>query len=141
MTCEEVMKKDPECVTLGDTVEQAARIMRDENVGFIPVCKEDDTIAGTITDRDLAIRVLAEHKSFDTKVDDILTSEVVACSPKDDLRKAEELMAQKHKSRIMCVDESGKLLGVISLSDIARQGRSSTAAQTLSSVTEREVRT
>ena len=138
MRCEEIMKKDVECVSPQDTVQAAAKRMRDENIGFLPVCDQSKKVQGTITDRDLTIRLLADGRPATTQVKDVMTREVVAIRPQDDLRKAEELMSKNHKSRIMCVDEGGRLVGVISLSDIAQREEAGRAAQTLRNVSERE---
>jgi CBS domain-containing protein len=140
MLCEELMKKDVECVSPRDTVEDAACRMRDENVGFLPVCDQSKKVLGTLTDRDIAIRLVAAKMTGDTFVEEIMTREVVACRPQDDIRKAEQLMTQNHKSRIMCLDDSGRLEGVISLSDIAQHDRGR-ASETLRQISEREVRT
>jgi len=136
MLCEEIMKRDVECVTPNDTAQSAARRMLDENVGFLPVCEESKKVIGTVTDRDLAIRLVAGGLPGNSKIGEIMTREVVSCAPKDDIQKAEKLMAQNHKSRIMCV-EDGRLVGVISLSDIAQKDRGR-AGETLAEVTTRE---
>ena len=70
-----------------------------------------------------------------------MTEEVVACSPQDDIREAERVMAENHKSRIMCNDDDGRLVGVISLSDIAQHEGGARASDTLRQVSEREART
>jgi CBS domain-containing protein len=140
MKCEQIMKRAVECVSPDDTVQTAAERMRDENLGFLPVCDADGRVIGTVTDRDLAIRVLAEGGSASTAVNDVLTREVIACRPEDDLREAEELMSKRRKSRVMCLDTRGRLVGVISLSDIAQLDSGSRATQTLRHVTEREAR-
>jgi CBS domain-containing protein len=139
MLCEEIMKRDVECLSLQDTVQIAARKMREANVGFLPICDTTKKVIGTLTDRDIAIRLVADSKPASTKVSDIMTKEVVACRPSEDVSKAEQLMGKNQKSRILCVDDSGKLVGVISLSDIAQRdgGR---VAQTMRDVTAREAR-
>jgi CBS domain-containing protein len=136
----EIMKRGVECVSPQDTVQGAARRMRDGNLGFLPVCDQSKKVIGTITDRDLTIRVLADGRAVTTPISEVVTREVVACSPEDDLREAQELMAKHHKSRIMCVDANGRLVGVISLSDIALRVDGAKAAQTLRQVSEREAR-
>lgn len=138
MRCEEIMKRDLECVSPRDTVEDAACRMRDENVGFLPVCDQSRKVLGTLTDRDIAVRLVAGKLPGSTLVEDIMTREVVACRPQDDLREAERLMAENHKSRIMCIDDAGSLVGVISLSDIAQHERGARASETLRQVSERE---
>jgi CBS domain-containing protein len=141
MRCQDMMKRDVQCVSPGDTVQNAAIRMRDENIGFLPVCDPNRQVLGTVTDRDLALRVLAEGLPATTRLAEVMTDEVIACRPEDDLRRAEELMARHRKSRIMCVSESGALAGVISLSDIARGEKPARAAQTMRDVSEREART
>lgn len=141
MRCEEIMKRDVDCVSPRDTVEDAAARMRDENIGFLPVCDQSRKVLGTLTDRDIVIRLVAAKKPASTFVEEILTKEVIACRPEDTVRDAEKAMAKNHKSRIMCVDDGGRLVGVISLSDIAQHDRAGRAADTLRGVSEREVKT
>ncbi len=140
MRCEEIMKRDVECVSPRDTVVDAACRMRDENVGFLPVCDPSKKVLGTLTDRDIVIRHVASQKQGNSVVEDVMTREVVACRPQDDLRKAEQLMTQNHKSRIMCIDDGGRLVGVISLSDIAQHETGPRALEMLKQISEREVR-
>ena len=139
MHCQDIMKQDVECASPTDNVQSAARRMHDENIGFLPVCDSSKKVLGTITDRDLAIRVLAQGLATTTPIEDVMTREIVCCRPEDDLREATDLMGKNQKSRIMCVDGKGRLVGVISLSDIARR-ESTQASQTLREVTAREVR-
>ncbi|WP_242393224.1 CBS domain-containing protein [Anaeromyxobacter oryzisoli] len=138
MRCEEIMKTDVQCVSPRDSVEDAAVRMKDENIGFLPVCDQSNKVLGTITDRDIAIRLVAAKMAPSTFVEDVMTRGVVACRPEDDIRDAERVMAQNHKSRVMCVDESGALVGVISLSDIAQHERGGRASDTLREISERE---
>ncbi|HWO11560.1 MAG TPA: CBS domain-containing protein [Polyangiaceae bacterium] len=140
MRCDELMKRDVRSVRPQDTAQLAAQRMRDENLGFLPVCDDSGQVLGTITDRDLAIRVLAGGMPADTHVEDVFTHEVIACDPADDLHDAQAMMARFHKSRIMCLDAGQRLVGVISLSDIAQQASEARAARTLRQISQREVR-
>lgn len=140
MRCEEIMKKEVECLSPKNTIEEAAVRMRDKNVGFLPICDPSKKVLGTLTDRDIVIRCIATRKPLNTPVEAVMTREVVACRPQDDIQRAEQLMAQYAKSRIMCIDESGKLIGVISLSDIAQFEDATRAVETLRQVSEREMR-
>lgn len=140
MNCDAIMKREVESVSPQDTVDYAARRMRDENIGFLPVCDENRKVLGALTDRDIAIRLVAGNKPASTSVVEIMTMQVVSCRPQDDIREAERLMVRNHKSRIMCIDDAGQLAGVISLSDIARHDGSDRVSTTLRGVTEREAR-
>lgn len=139
MRCVELMKSHVECVRPHDTVQDAARIMRDKGIGFLPVCDADRRVLGTLTDRDIVIRCVAEDRALpQVAVEDVMTREVVSCSPEDGLAACEELMATHRKSRIMVCDDDERLVGVISLSDIAQHDRSRRAGKTLRKVTTRE---
>jgi CBS domain-containing protein len=140
MRCEEIMKKEVECLSPKNTIEEAAVRMRDKNVGFLPVCDPSKKVLGTLTDRDIVIRCIATKKPTNTPVEAVMTREVIACRPQDDIQRAEQLMAQHAKSRIMCLDDTGKLVGVISLSDIAQFEDAARAVETLRQVSEREMR-
>ncbi len=138
MLCREIMKTEVQCIMAEDTIQTAARKMRDANIGLIPVCDSAHRVLGTLTDRDLAIRVLAESRPLSTQAGDVMTREVVACRPDDDVHRAELLMGHHHKSRVLCTEADGRLVGVISLSDIAQREDDGCAAQTMRRVTERE---
>jgi CBS domain-containing protein len=134
------MKAEVRCATTQTTVAQAAAIMRDELIGFVPICDEDGNIVGTLTDRDIAIRVVAEDESPDQPVARFMSTGVVACQGDEDLSVAQDLMSEMQVSRIVCVNEQGELEGVISLSDIAQLDDSANASATLRNVTGREAR-
>lgn len=141
MRCEEIMYAEKlETISQDDPVLVAADRMRKKNIGFLPVCDRDGTVVGTLTDRDIAVRLVAEDLPAKTPVRNVMTNDVVACRANDDVHFAEELMAQKHKSRVVCLDAAGRLLGIISLADIARW-ETERAGDTLRRVTEREART
>ncbi|HMK72776.1 MAG TPA: CBS domain-containing protein [Myxococcaceae bacterium] len=141
MKCKDLMKRDVECLLLAHTAQVAAQRMRLMNVGFLPVCDDSMQVLGTITDRDLALRLVAlDLPASSTTVDELLTPGAVACHPEDDIEEAARLMAERRVSRILIVDDEGTLVGVISLSDIARIENGAAAAETLRQVVDREVR-
>jgi CBS domain-containing protein len=137
MLCQEIMKEDVECISPEDRVQSAARKMRDANVGFLPVCDPQKKVVGTLTDRDIVIRLVAENGGGETRVGDVMSHEVVAVAPTDTIDEAARFMREHHKSRILCLDDEGKVRGVISLSDLAQHDRSG-AAETMREVSERE---
>jgi CBS domain-containing protein len=121
MQCKDVMLNVVFNCSETATVAQAAKLMRDENIGFVPIVGSDGTVAGVLTDRDLAIRVVADQRSTDTAVRDVMTAgKLLTCLSTEDLGRLEEQMMAERKSRALVVDEIGKLVGIISLSDIAR---------------------
>jgi CBS domain-containing protein len=140
MMCQDVMKSDVKCISPMTTLEDAAVRMRDEGIGFLPVCDAARRVLGTITDRDITIRAFASREPGYQPVEPFMTRSVVGCRPSDDLAYALELMSEEKVSRIMCVNEEGILEGVISLSDIAQLEDGALASGTLRSVSDREVR-
>ena len=126
MRCDEVMTREVEVLSFNDRVVDAARKMRELDVGFLPVVASDGAALGTLTDRDIALRVVAEERSLDTRVEEVMTAEVITCRPQDDLHRAEELMRANQVSRVVVVEDDGRIAGVISLADVAlteREGR------------------
>jgi CBS domain-containing protein len=140
MLCEQVMKRNPKCLDEKETVQAAARLMRDENIGFVPVCGSGGKVVGAVTDRDIVVRLAADNGSLNAPLSTLMSREVIACKAKDDLSRAEQLMEKNHKSRIVCVDDQDKAIGIISLSDIAQHEDGGRTGQLLRSITRREVR-
>jgi CBS domain-containing protein len=140
MIAEEVMHRSPKCLTDKDTVLAAATLMRDENIGFIPICDEAGHVVGTLTDRDIVVRLVAEDGASSVALGWLMSRDPIVCRPEDELSTVERLMQDKHKSRIVCVNADGRPAGVISLSDIARVEDAERAGRTLRAITEREVR-
>lgn len=139
MKCGDLMKTDIEILDARATVLDAAKRMRSRGVGFLPVCDEVKRPLGTLTDRDIVLRVVAEGRPVETSVTDVMTLEVVSCRPEDDISVAEAKMSENRKSRIMVVGDDNALVGVISLSDLAQHDER--ASDTLRDVADREART
>ncbi|MHB1844026.1 MAG: CBS domain-containing protein [Deltaproteobacteria bacterium] len=129
MRCEELMERDVSFVSPGDSVLEAARKMSELDVGFLPVCDGGERVVGAITDRDIAVRLVAKDLPSGTEVRDVMTEELYYCEPTDDIRLAEELMAKNQVSRILCIDH-GRLVGIISLSDLTDIEEAAEAART-----------
>jgi len=140
MRCGDVMKQDIVWCWGTEPVSQVALRMRDHGVGFVPVVDGSGRVVGTITDRDLAIRVLANESSPRMPVESVMSTRVLTCKPWDPLAHAEERMMRYKKSRIVCVDEWDRPVGVISLSDVADVERGMRSGEVLRSITQREAR-
>ena len=115
----------------------AARLISRHNVGALPVCSEDKRLRGMITDRDIVLRcVAAEDDPAQTMVRDIMTRSCAAVSPHADCRQAAQLMSRQQVRRLP-VEEEGRLVGMLSLADLARSHRyDMEAAQALSEISE-----
>jgi len=139
MRVENIMTRNLAYVHEGDSVQEAAAVMRDENLGFLPVCDEEQHVLGTITDRDIAIRLCADDGiASATAVGAIMTSDVIACSPDADITFAERQMARHCRSRVLVIDEDGRLVGVVSIADVALRDSDKRTAHTLRKIVARE---
>ena len=138
MLCRELMKKNVARCLEALSVEDCARMMKDNNIGFLPVLDADKRVVGVITDRDLAVRVLAEGLEPETPVGNVMTRDVRICHPDDKLQEAEWKMSTTRKSRLVVADDDGHCVGVISLSDIAQADSRTRAGGVLRAVTRRE---
>lgn len=141
MKCCDLMKTNVKCVEIDDTVTDAAALMKQAGVGFLPVCDANGLPLGVITDRDIVVRVIAEGRDPNTcSVAGAMTLETISCGPDDDIEVAEKRMASEHKSRILVRDDDGAVVGVISLSDIAQgEQDEKRVGSTLKRIAEREV--
>ena len=116
----EVMTRNPRSLESGNSVMEAARLMRDEDTGIVPVV-EGEKLVGTVTDRDIALRVVAEGRSPEsTTVGEIASRKLVTVDPQQDLDEALRLMARHQVRRLPVVEEDGKLVGIVAQKDIAQ---------------------
>jgi CBS domain-containing protein len=121
-TCAEVMTRNPVSCLPSDTAYQAAVLMKGQNVGPIPVVESHETnrIVGIVTDRDLALGVIAEGQDpKNTRIEAVMTRHPVTCTPGDNLKKAFAAMEEHQVRRIPVVDDENRLVGIISQADVA----------------------
>jgi CBS domain-containing protein len=138
MKARDLMTENPSCITPETTARQAARLMDEQDCGSLPVVESDSSrrLVGVITDRDLTVRVLARGASPDTPVREVMTSNVTSCNAGDSLDAVEDAMATHQVRRIPIVDDQGKVIGVVSQADLARE-RKSVGAKDLGKVLEK----
>ena len=122
MLAQELMTKDPACVTPDDTLQRVAQLMSENDCGCIPVVegRGQTRIVGVITDRDIALRGVAKGKSADSVVRDVMTRDVASCPPEADLRTIERTMAERQIRRVVIADADGCCVGIVSQADLAR---------------------
>ena len=114
----DVMTQNPITVEHGMTLADAARAMRDADIGDVVVMK-DGEVCGILTDRDIVVRAVAEDKNpADCKVGDVCTHDLVSVAPDDSCDRAKELMRQRAVRRLPVL-EGGRLTGMVSLGDLA----------------------
>ena len=138
MKAQDIMTKNPACVTPETPVRDAARLMKDEDVGIIPVVESQGSkkLVGVITDRDIAIRVVADGAaSSSSSVREIMTSNIQTSAPGDSIKDVMELMGREQVRRIPIVDK-GELVGIIAQADIVREADDKRAERTVEKISE-----
>lgn len=135
MKVRDIMNTKLEIVRPESGAVEAARKMLDGDLGALPVMDEHNVI-GMVTDRDLTVRILAEGRNADdVTIQEVMTADVLSCSPDDDVNEAAELMAD-HQVRRLLVMEDNKLVGILSLGDMALQ-TDRAAGQALDGISEK----
>jgi CBS domain-containing protein len=119
MKARDIMTPSPCCGSLSDSIQDIARLMRDNDCGSVPIV-EDGCVVGIVTDRDLAVRALAKGQGATTLVRDVMTASPCCCSADDEMRDVERLMADKQIRRVPVVDADGCCMGIIAQADLAR---------------------
>ena len=123
MQLKDIMTPNPECISPDASLHEAARRMRDLDVGTLPVCGANDRLAGMITDRDITVRAVAAGKDpTATKVRDVMTEEVIYGFDDQDIHEAARTMQQRQIRRLLVLNRDKRLVGIVSLGDLAVEG-------------------
>ena len=131
----EVMTHDPRTLTPDSTIGEAARMMRDDDVGSVPLV-EGSKLVGTVTDRDIVVRVVAEGRTLDTTVNEIASRHLVTVDPQQSVEEAMRLMAEHQVRRLPVCEEDGRIVGIVAQADIARHASDERAGQTVGRISE-----
>ncbi|HEY0970318.1 MAG TPA: CBS domain-containing protein [Gemmatimonadales bacterium] len=132
MKAREIMTKNPRTVTPDTRLQEAARLMQSENVGLIPVVegKDSGNLVGVVTDRDIAVRVVAEGRDpSSVSVRDVMSSNVRTCREDANVDDVMEVMGSEQVRRVPIVDERGGLVGIVAQADVVRQAKSDRKAE------------
>ena len=120
--CSEVMTRDPACCVPGDSITRVAQVMKEQDVGSVPVvdATESRKLVGIVTDRDLVVKVLAGGRGIENAaVRDAMTSNPASCRDTEDVERAVKVMADRQVRRMPIVDGEGRLVGIIAQADVA----------------------
>jgi len=131
----DAMSCDVIVATPTQSISDAAKLMAKIDAGILPV-GENDRLVGMITDRDIAIRAVAEGKPPTTKVRDIMSEEVLYCFDDQDLEEVAQNMSQMKVRRMPVVNREKRLVGIISLGDLARNEDTGTTGATVSNISQ-----
>jgi CBS domain-containing protein len=117
------------------SIRDAARLMAEIDAGSLPV-GENDRLVGMITDRDIAVRAVAEGKSPDTKVGDVMSHEVLYCFEDQDVEDVSQNMGDVKVRRMPLLNRDKRLVGIISLGDLARSEEPTAAGEAIAEISE-----
>lgn len=135
MNIRDVMTPNPRTVAPNDSIQNAARIMRDEDTGAVPVV-ENGRAVGIVTDRDIVVRAVAEDGQLNRPVRDIVTTSIVSATPDMSTREAADLMSEYQVRRLPVV-ENERLVGIVSIGDLAvKEGKDARVGDTLQHISE-----
>ena len=135
MKVSDAMSRDVQLASPTQSIRDAARTMAKIDAGALPV-GENDRLIGVITDRDIAIRAVAQGKAPTTKVRDVMSQEVLYCFEDQDLDDVAHNMADMKIRRLPVVNREKRLVGIISFGDLARNEDASTTGNTISEISE-----
>lgn len=132
----DLMSPDPTCVKEDETLVDAARLMRDLDVGALPICGNDNRLKGMLTDRDIVVKCIADGGNPNTvTAGSLAEGDVITIGADDDVREALQTM-QEHQVRRLPVIDGYDLVGIIAQADIARELSATEVAETVAEISE-----
>lgn len=136
MLARNLMTPNPTCCKESDTARQAAKIMKQQDVGSVPIYKDDQdhTLTGIVTDRDLCLSVLADGKSPDSPLREVMHRNPASCSGNHSIEDCLSAMQENQIRRLPVVDEQNRCIGIISQADIALRLGSEATASTVAEI-------
>ena len=132
MKAQEIMSKNPTCVTADTPLVDAARLLKTAHIGVVPVVESTGAkrLVGVLTDRDIAIRAVAEGRDgATTSVGHVMSSNVRTSAPDDSVEDVMDLMGREQVRRIPIVDDRGNLVGIVAQADIVLEARDNRKAE------------
>jgi CBS domain-containing protein len=133
MKVSEVMTTEVETISSDQTAREAASFMLRADAGSIPVC-EGDRVIGMITDRDIAVRGVAEGRGPDTPVSELMSDGIICAHEDEDIESVARRMSEEQIRRLPVLDAEERLIGIVSLGDLAREARSEPAHEAFEGV-------
>ena len=136
MKVSEVMTRDVRVANPDQSIAEAAKLMAEIDAGALPV-GESDRLVGVITDRDIVVRAVAERKSPDTPVREVMSKEVLYCFEDDDVEDVVKNMGDVQVRRLPVVNRDKRLVGIVSIGDLARSVKRGTTGQAMADISKR----
>jgi CBS domain-containing protein len=137
MQVKEIMTSHVECVKPRDNLAFAAEKMRTADIGALPVCGDDDRLAGVLTDRDITVRGTAKGRDpAKTSVSDVMTPHVEYCFDDQEIEEAAKMMEEKGIRRVLVLNRDKRLVGIVSLGDLSVKGDQELSGEALEQISE-----
>ncbi|HWE25983.1 MAG TPA: CBS domain-containing protein [Myxococcales bacterium] len=137
MRVQDFVKKNVSTVKGDASIQEVARKMADEDIGFLPVVDQSGKPVGTVTDRDIVVRLIAKGSDVrNARVEQVMTKNVVSVRPDENIDRVADLMKERKVSRVLICDQGGKPVGVISLGDLAERTDEQDVGRTVKEVKE-----
>lgn len=133
MKVSKIMTRDVRLLNPDQTVGEAAKMMAEIDAGALPV-GQDDRLVGMVTDRDIVIRAVAQGKSADTKISEVMSKELLYCFDTDEVDEVSRNMGKAQVRRLAVVNKDKRLVGIVSLGDLARKDDATNIGQTVTRV-------
>ena len=134
------MTSSPTCCGPDASVQEAAKLMKDNSVGAIPVVNDAGEPVGIVTDRDICCGVVAQGKGTDTRVSDVMSKDVLTAAPDEDVESCCNKMEEKQVRRTVVTDDAGKCCGIVAQADVAREADGKETAELVQKVSRAEKR-
>jgi CBS domain-containing protein len=132
MKAQDIMAKDPRCVTPRTSIQEAARLMKTEDVGALPVVESDSSrkLVGIITDRDITIRAVADGRDIGSvTVNDVMSKGATTAKAGDNVDDVMKVMGREQVRRIPIVDDRDQLVGIVSQADVVLKAKSDSKSE------------
>jgi CBS domain-containing protein len=139
MKVKDIMTGEPRSLTPESTAREAAQLMKEMDAGVVPVVESSSSkkLVGVVTDRDLAIRVVADGRDSSVRIADVMSAgKLSTCAPTDEVDRVMETMSREQVRRIPIVDERGSLVGIVAQADIVRKANDRKAEQTVEDISQ-----
>jgi len=137
MKAKDIMSKDVKCIHPEMSLQEAAKIMRDKDVGALPICGEDQLV-GVVTDRDIVVRILAEGKDAKAStVRDAMSARCLYCFDEDGIDDVAKNMAKSQIRRLPVLNKDKRLVGILALADLCCRGSKQAAGEALHGISQK----
>ena len=140
MQVQEIMTSNPTCCGPDASVQEAAKLMKDNSVGSIPVVNDAGEPVGIVTDRDICCGAVAQGKGTGSRVSDVMSKDVLTAAPDEDVESCCDKMEEKQVRRAVVTDDAGKCCGIVAQADVAREADGKETAELVQKVSRAEKR-